>query len=485
MSGNPCIVFCITCKGRVQHVEQTLPQNIRDNADYANLKFVLLDYNSQDYLQDYLQHGPDIKSGRLVAYHFPSAISFKMAHAKNMAHRLGIEEGADILVNLDADNFTGPGFASYIAEQFKTENIFLWARMIKDGAGRLPKGISGRIVVSKESFINVGGYDERFETWSPDDKDFSARLRRIGYEAREIDNQYLRAILHNDKLRFREYRQAQENVAAYEFDLVHQTDTTIVNYGDFGCGTVYRNYGNTPLVLAPIPTRIFGIGMHKTATTSLHAALTQLGIQSAHWKTAHWAKAIWTEMTTLGRSKTLEKSYALSDLPVGILYQELDRAYPGSKFILTIRNEKQWLKSVKNHWSWDHNPFRKFWDTDPFTHKIHKLVYGQKGFDATLFIARYRRHNADAKEYFKYRPNDLLVMDMNKGNRANWKNLCKFLGKPVPDAEYPREFATVSPPEKPEPLATFKTAPPYYRRIIVAATILWILLIIYYFVGRK
>ena len=42
-----------------------------------------------------------------------------MAHAKNMAHRLGIIEGADILCNLDADNFTGPGFASYIAEQMQ------------------------------------------------------------------------------------------------------------------------------------------------------------------------------------------------------------------------------------------------------------------------------------------------------------------------------------------------------------------------------
>jgi hypothetical protein len=185
--------------------------------------------------------------------------------------------------------------------------------------------------------------------------------------------------------------------------------------------------------------------MHKTATTSLHAALGILGFKSGHWENAHWAKAIWNEMRECGRSKTLERHYALSDLPIPLLFRELDCGYPGSKFILTIRDEGAWLDSVRKHWSHDHNPYRASWNGDPFTHRIHREVYGQKGFEEDLFIARYRRHNAEVRDYFKDRPQDLLVMDMSA--RREWHDLCQFLDKPVPNVPYPKRFITVTGPD--------------------------------------
>jgi hypothetical protein len=438
------IAFCTTCKGRVQHIEQTLPKNLADNASFKDAIFIILDYNSPDHLLGYLKsfHRPDLESGRLVVYSYREPGPFHMAHAKNMAHRLGMLEGADILVNLDADNYTGADFAHYITSQFRRENVFLWAKMIKDGAGRLPKGISGRIAVSRHAFLNSGGYDEKYDTWSPDDKDFQTRLRRLGYSAREIRQQYLQAILHNDKMRFKEYRHAQTGMGEDQFNKeIFESDATIANYGKIGTGRVFRNFDfDTPIEIAPLPTRIFGIGMHKTATTSLDGALKILGTDSAHWETAHWAKAIFDEMNTWGRSLTLEKSYALSDLPIPLLYEKLDAAYPGSKFILTIRDEDRWIRSVRNHWSHDHNPFRAAWSTDPFTHKVHKALYGQKGFDEEIFRARYRRHNAEVMEYFKDRPLDLLIMDMEKD--TGWQELCPFLNKPIPAEDYPKAFVT-------------------------------------------
>lgn len=439
----PTIAFCTTCKGRAQHVEQTLTRNMHDNESYPNLKFVVLDYNSPDHLAQHLmkQHWGDMESGRLAVYHYQEPGPFKMAHAKNMAHRLGLLEGADILVNMDADNFSGGGFAWYISERFtESRQKFLWAKMIKDGEGRLGRGISGRIAVTRHQFLNAGGYDEKFNTWSPDDKDFNARLRRLGYEPEEIPPQYLGVILHNDKMRFREYRHAQITMGYDEFE-VNNTNATIANFGNFGCGKVYKNYGTDPIELKPLPTRIFGIGMHKTATTSLHKALTILGYDSAHWKTAHWAKAIWREMKELGRSLTLEKHYALCDLPIPILFKELDKAYPGSKFILTVRDEDKWIKSVRNHWDPERNPFRKSWDSDPFTHKIHREVYGQKWFHEYTFRQRYRRHNEEVYSYFNNgcAPNfQLLNMEVDNC----WGKLCRFLDQPVPDVPYPQEFVT-------------------------------------------
>jgi hypothetical protein len=386
------------------------------------------------------KHKTDLKSGRLVVYSLPDDGPFRMGFAKNMAHRLGMLEGADILVNLDADNFTGNGFAACVAERFQyshTPGIFLAANIIP-GQGRQFRGCNGRIVVTAHQFLNAGGYDERFDTWAPDDKDFNARLQRLGYTAIEIPRDYLRSVVHGDGQRFQEYPHAREKVGEYEQEMENPSDATIANYGRVGVGTVYRNFDPTTIELGPVPTRIFGIGMHKTATNSLHKALTALGYDSAHWKSARWAKRIWREMTTTGRSVTLEQSYAVSDLPITILYKELDQAYPGSKFILTVRDEQKWLASVRNHWS-NRNQFRSSWDTDAFTNRIHQIVYGTTEFDEQVFLARYRQHNGDVVEYFRDRPDDLLIMRMPE---SGWPELCGFLGRPIPSVDYPHEFKT-------------------------------------------
>lgn len=434
----PVIALCVTCKNRTEHLERTLPRNIADNAGYHALKIVVVDYNSQDHLREYYPkaHAKDIESGRVVFYRFTEPGPFRMAHAKNIAHRLAIREGADVLVNMDADNFTGAGFAEWVAEAMaEGPDVFLWSRMIK-GIG-LPRGISGRIAVTKHQFLNVGGYDERFATWAPDDKDFNQRLQRMGYKAREVDQRFLLAINHNDKVRFREYPQMLQEADGEEFTLADRQGVTVGNWGKFGCGVVYRNYAREPIKLDPVPTRIFGIGMHKTATTSLHHALLMLGYDSAHWNSAHWAKAIWMEMRENGTSPTLERSYAVCDLPIPLLFRELDKGYPGSRFILTLREEGEWLESVRGHWSGE-NRFRKEWDSDPFSHMVHKALYGRRDFDAETFLNRYRQHNAEVLEYFKDRPGDLLVMDMNKG--AGWYELCGFLNQPVLGKPYPRRF---------------------------------------------
>lgn len=437
------VIFCTTCKGRRQHIEQTLPKNLKDNS-CSNHKFVLLDYGSADGLETYLKshHMEAIESGRLVVYTFKGPGPFRMAHAKNTAHRLGILEGGDILVNLDADNFTGVGFSDYITTQFKAngEDSFLWARMVK---GDYARGISGRIVVTAKAFLLTGGYDEKYTTWSPDDKDFNARLRRLGFQGHEIDKSYLDAVMHNDKMRFKEYKHVQTDQDEERF-IIQKDRSTIANFGRIGHSMVFRNFQPEPVVVGPVPTRIFGIGMHKTATTSLHHALKIMGYNSAHWKSAHWAKAIWEEMVAFGKSPTLEKSYALCDLPILLLYQALDIAYPGSKFILTTRDEDQWIQSVKNHWSYELNRFRQVWDTDPFTHKIHNELYGRKMFDAEIFLQRFRRHNAEVKEYFKDRSGDLLIMDMSilKSEKYQWNGLCRFLNQPIPSVDYPSVYIT-------------------------------------------
>lgn len=441
------IAFCTTCKGRVQHLRETLIRNLADNADYENAVFVVLSYGDRDGLDDFMRN-PEIsrhlQSGRVVYYQNPEPTVFHMAGAKNQSHRCGMREGGMILVNLDADNFTCPGFARYLADQFESDlHSFAWAHMLK---GILPRGINGRLALTKHAFLNIGGYDEKFDSWGRDDKDLNLRLRRLGYNGRQIHPRYLDAVKHCDKMRFKEYPHRLLESYDEPEDWLHTSDTTIANYGKIGCGTVYRNFSSEPIILGPLPTRIFGIGMHKTATTSLHLAMKILNFDSAHWTSAHWAKAIWMEMKTFGRSNTLERSYHLCDLPIPILFRELDLAYPNSKFILTRLADETWLEAARVHWS-DRNRFRAAWDHDPFSHQIHQAVYGQRHFSPDVFLARYRRHNQEVLEYFKDRSEDLLVMDMSAG--AGWRELCPFVGRPIPSVPYPHGNPNYPPDEVP------------------------------------
>jgi hypothetical protein len=440
------IVFCTTAKGRTPHISQTLPANLRDN---PKSRFVVLNYNDQDGLEGYLKanHQKDIDRGQLVVYKHPAPGPFHVSHAKNMAARLGAREGGDILVTLDADNFTGPGFEDFIVDKFREPGIVLCPdhfaiKKLPHGPERPHRGYAGRLAVRAQDFIKAGAYNETYDTWRGEDIDFIARIIRMGYKRRFIDNCYLNTIPHNANVRFREYPHAKQYESENEWKMAERRSDTVVNYGKFGCGTVYRNFGNEPVELKPIPTRIFGIGLHKTATTSLHKAFQILGFDSLHWGTGE-VPAIWAELNDIGRSKTLERFYAACDLPIPLLYKQLDKLYPGSKFILTVRDEMKWLASVRRLWDKNYNPTRWMWDVYPISNRLHGALYGRTDFDPLTMLTRYCRHKAEVREYFRDRPNDLLIMDMDAG--AGWAELCGFIDIDVPSVPYPIEVATRKP----------------------------------------
>ena len=443
-NGGLCIVFATACKGRVEHLKQTLPRNLEDNKDYPNAKFVVLGYGDNEFLD----FAKNFHSDRVFFYHYPTTERFHISHAKNMAARCAIIEGADILVTVDADNFTGKGFARFIEQKFnacENQRILLCPnfphvqtlRGTEDWPGR---GFAGRMAVRAQDFVKAGGYDESYDTWRGEDMDFIARLTRMGFVMEHIDLEFLKAIPHSAYVRFKEYPHARE---LYENNqqlaIISAKTTTIVNYGKFGIGDVDQLHTSKSIRFLPMPTRVFGIGMHKTSTTSLHHAFEILGFDSFHWGKGE-ASLIWQEIAFGDRSKTLEQWYALSDLPIPLLYKKLDVSYPGSKFILTVRDEQKWLKSVERLWDARYNPTRWVWDVYPFSNRVHKALYGRIDFDAPTFPARYRQHNQEVKEYFKDRPDNLLVMDMEA--RAGWNELCEFLHVPIPSVDYPSSYQT-------------------------------------------
>lgn len=183
---------------RLSYLKQTLPKNLADNTDYENLEFVLLDYNSSDGLEEYIKsnYSEFLSNGRLVYFRIDSVQFYDWSHSRNLVVSLAT---GDVICNIDADNFTGAGFATYVSEIFKEmPNIFLttyYTSMKKND-------VLGRICMLKKSFVKIGGYDERMKHYGFEDIDLIYRLKRSGVEKVDIDNpSFLNAIQHSNKER--------------------------------------------------------------------------------------------------------------------------------------------------------------------------------------------------------------------------------------------------------------------------------------------
>ncbi|MGB4058397.1 MAG: galactosyltransferase-related protein [Alphaproteobacteria bacterium] len=200
------ISFTTTCMGRIEHLKQTLVENMRGNPSSQDIdvEFCVLDYNSPDGLEEWIKSDPQMvdamEAGFLRYGKNHDVEKFHMAHAKNQAKRLATGE---VLCNIDADNFTGDGFANYLANVFK-KNDQIVVSPSSHTIGELKGGVGGRIAVKREYFEMLGGYDERFKMWGNEDTDFVRRAKGAGLTNYHIDgHQWLRYIDHDNFARIK------------------------------------------------------------------------------------------------------------------------------------------------------------------------------------------------------------------------------------------------------------------------------------------
>ncbi len=256
----PRISLCICCKGRLNHLKETLLQNIRDNMAYPNLEFVLLNYNSGDGLEEWINDTCQtyIDSGLLSYYSTSQPKYFHPTHSRNMAIRLA---AGDIVCVVDADNYTGPGFAFYLADNIKRNNFLVACRMEN---GRFEpvndEGCAGRFALYKDVFLDVGGMDEAHVGWGYDDLDLYYRLMAKGYQCQTIPHRYARCIPHSDSERSKELEQGEigrETATTHGTCFINSERSkanidaglVVVNDGYIGCGGVIKNLGKSAMVV--------------------------------------------------------------------------------------------------------------------------------------------------------------------------------------------------------------------------------------------
>lgn len=184
----------------------------------------------------------------------------------------------------------------------------------------------------------------------------------------------------------------------------------------------------------PPRPKVFGIGLSRTGTRSLTAALRTLGFDIVHYPSD--PATYRTLLAGTGRFPLLADHDGITDISVAPYYEELDLDWPGAKFILTVREEQDWLRSCATHWTRPVDSKTDRGEGYPDMQRfLRAAVYGCHEFNPERFARVHRRHVEQVLRHFAGRDDDLLVLDIVGGD--GYERLAPFLGREVPDHPFP------------------------------------------------
>jgi hypothetical protein len=173
--------------------------------------------------------------------------------------------------------------------------------------------------------------------------------------------------------------------------------------------------------------KYLGVGLSKTGTTSLFHAMLRLGFKSLHWEPERLSQV------ALGNDnqpdfKIYDDCEFICDIPHAYFYREIGRAYPGLKYILTVRDEEAWFRSMVTHFKTSSRAEAEL--------ALHRIVYGGSVEQLTEFLyrKRFREWNESVRQTIPAQ--DLLVMNICD-DKDGYAKLCPFVGKAVLDETFP------------------------------------------------
>ena len=202
--------------------------------------------------------------------------------------------------------------------------------------------------------------------------------------------------------------------------------------------------------------KVIGAGFGRTGTTSLKAALEELGYSPSYSLTEVFTHPEHIELWKAARRgekvdwKEFLGNYEVAvDWPACSFYEELMQAFPEAPVILTVRNPEPWYESIHS----TIYQLRKV-TTGPLPVKAAFTFAGMfaPGITGTARLADdlvwedtfdgrfedrayamevFERNNEEVQQ--RVSPERLLVFDVREG----WKPLCDFLDVEVPDKPFP------------------------------------------------
>jgi len=183
---SPHLSFITVCKGRLAHLEQTLPLL----AAQPGTEAIVVDYGCpQDTGSWVRERFPRVK---VVAV--DDDPGFCVARGRNLG---AAAASAPWLCFVDADVKLREGFAAWAREHARGRHYYR----------ALPPSeeVWGTCICSAEDFEGAGAYDEAFRGWGGEDDDLYVRLEDSGCLPSGFPAGLLEAIAHGDATRLAQY----------------------------------------------------------------------------------------------------------------------------------------------------------------------------------------------------------------------------------------------------------------------------------------
>lgn len=189
---------------------------------------------------------------------------------------------------------------------------------------------------------------------------------------------------------------------------------------------------------------VIGAGFGRTGTLSLKRALEQLGFAPCHHMEevqAHPETMDFWRRAAEGEAVEWEEVYkdyrATVDWPGCHFWKQLAAAYPDAKVLLSVRPPEKWLASMRETILKLMTEMRAVMPEElRKAFRFVELIIDEQTFHGDYsdenVLAAFNNHVASVKRQIA--PERLLVFDVAEG----WQPLCKLLGVPVPDTEFPR-----------------------------------------------
>lgn len=196
--------------------------------------------------------------------------------------------------------------------------------------------------------------------------------------------------------------------------------------------------------------KVFCIGRNKTGTTSLLEAMKTLGYRVGDQPRAErlvedWGRRDFRKIVRYCRSADFFQDVPFS---LNFTFQAVDQAFPNSRFILTVRDDAdQWFRSLTRFhtklFGKGRLPTAK--DMKEFSYRgrgwiwrAHRIIYDvdeSNLYDRDRYVAHYEQHIDAVEDYFRGRPNDLLVLNLAQVDAMD--RLGEFLGIDPGEIEMP------------------------------------------------
>ena len=180
-----------TCKGRLAHVQQTLPCSLAQECDFP-YEVIVVDYGDPDGAFAWCRRlgHPAVVGVRVLdgvdEFNFPRARNCGAAHARG-----------SVLAFVDAETMLPPNWLAVAVAAIASGQCVLYRPQMPGAAERC-----GTCAVSRRVFHAVRGYDESFLGYGFEDADLYNRCEQQGphlaYDYREMP-----VIHHADELRTR------------------------------------------------------------------------------------------------------------------------------------------------------------------------------------------------------------------------------------------------------------------------------------------